>query len=443
MTRRAIVIGGSVAGLLAARVLADRFDRVTILDRDVFPEGASFRAGAPQSRHVHQLLLRGLQAFEDIAPGFGDALARGGACAIDVMADIRTFTGDGWAPRAASGLRTYCATRELIESALRARVMSAPNIDVIEGAEAMGLEADGARVRGVHLRWRAKAGQAREDADLVVDASGATSPLTEWLRALGYAAPGEECVQPFLGYASRVYEPPPGAPFDWKALYLPLIAPVFPRGGLIFPIENGRWLVTLCGGSRQYPPVAEEGFLEFARTLAHPALHDALREARPLSKVAGFQRTANHLRRFDRLSRVPEGLIATGDAVATFNPIYGQGMAAAALGALALRDALAQSDPDQPGFALRCHRAIVAVYRGPWLLSTAQDRLFPATEADPVDWSTRAAIESVQRAARNAHGDARSYLQFLRVAHLLEPVESVLSVRARIGATLGRAAALR
>src|SRR5262249_12186690 len=170
-------------------------------------------------------------------------------------------------------------------------------------------------------------------ADLVVVADGRHSRLPEWLAALGYEPPAETVVNSFQGYASRYYRPPTGFAPAWKALYIQQGPPGDPRGGLVSPVEGGRWLVSLMGGDGDYPAADEAGFLVFARSLRSPALHEAIAGAEPLTPIAGQRATENGLRHYDRPGCLPDGVVALGDAVCAFNPIYGQGMSATALGA--------------------------------------------------------------------------------------------------------------
>ena len=212
----------------------------------------------------------------------------------------------------------------------------------------------GAGVAGVRLRARPaglEAGRGGDElaADLVVVADGRNSRLPDWLTALGYEPPQETVISSFQGYASRFYRPAARFQADWKALYIQQAPPADPRGGLVSPVEGGRWLVSLVGGDGDYPPTDEAGFLAFARSLRSPALYEAIAGAEPLTPIAGQRATENRLRHYDRLGQFPEGVVAVGDAVCAFNPVYGQGMTAAALGAEVLDRWLRGERRTRPG----------------------------------------------------------------------------------------------
>ncbi|MDB5310297.1 MAG: monooxygenase FAD-binding protein, partial [Gemmataceae bacterium] len=339
--RHAVVVGGSLAGMLAARVLSDHFDIVTLLERDRLPVTPAARPGLPQGRHVHVLLERGRGAMERFLPGLTGDLVRAGAERLDATRDVAWMSPYGWYVRFPGDLLLLASTRDLIDWGVRARVAALPNVRIHQGAEVTGLvrgPGDGARVAGVRLRPRtadAEAGRggAVLAADLVVVADGRHSRLPDWLTALGYEPPEETVVNSFQGYASRLYRPPAGFQADWKSLYIQQAPPADPRGGLVVPVEGGLWVVSLVGGDGDYPPTDEAGFLAFARSLRSPAVYEAIAAAEPLTPIAGQRATENRQRHYARLGRFPEGVVAVGDAVCAFNPVYGQGMTAAALGA--------------------------------------------------------------------------------------------------------------
>ncbi|HKD74768.1 MAG TPA: FAD-dependent oxidoreductase, partial [Ktedonobacterales bacterium] len=300
--RHALVIGGSMAGLLAARVLLDYFDRVTIIDRDRFPADPVFRPGTPQARHVHIFLARGQQELERLFPGIGAKMIAHGAPCIDLIDDAQYYIGESAAARFPSDLRLYLSTRPLLEWMVRSELRRRQELTLCEGAEAVELLADGnGHVTGVRVRQRTGSADApTEDlaADLVVDASGRESPAPRWLSALGYTPPEETAINAFLGYASRIYARPANHEqmHNWKVLFIPAQAPQILRGGVIWPIENDQWIVTLAGSGRDYPPTDEAGFLDFARGMRHQGIYETLKDAKPLTPIYGYRRTENRRR---------------------------------------------------------------------------------------------------------------------------------------------------
>jgi 2-polyprenyl-6-methoxyphenol hydroxylase-like FAD-dependent oxidoreductase len=413
---RAIVIGASIAGLLAARVLSDHFDEVVIVERDLLPHVAEFRKGVPQSRHLHVLLARGAQILEQLFPGFRDSLCEAGAQPIDWCRDVLWLGAAGWGTRFEHSLTLILTHRELLEWSIRQRVLASERVRCIQEHDVTDLLARSGPVMGIRLRARPDGEVHDLTARLVVDASGRNSKAPEWLAALGYAKPRETVINSFLGYASRQYLKPAELQLDWKALFFMAKAPKSTRTGVLFPIDASRWMVTLAGVGRDYPPNDEAGFLDFARGLRSPILYEAIRHALPLTPISAYRRTENQWRRYDELKRWPEGFIVLGDAVCAFNPIYGQGMTVAAQSAVVLDHWLRRPDPAR-GF----QRALGKTVATPWLLATGEDFRFPSTEGGRPGLTTRLAHRYFDRLLEVSTVDETVAQAFLRVLHLLEP----------------------
>lgn len=445
----AVVIGGSLAGLLAARVLTDHFDRVTVVERDRFPADPVHRAGVGQGRHLHVLWTRGLEIGEAMFPGLGQEMSAAGAPELKVPADVLWLTSAGWRRRF-DVTRMLTFSRGLLDHTVRRHLMG--RVTFIEGHEVTGLipgaghgvpraghglaragrniskagqgvagagrsvPRGGQGVAGVEIRERGAASAATEalKADLVVDASGRGSRTPEWLARLGYPFPQVTTVDPLLGYASRFYAIPPGFDPGWKALYIQADPPGTKRTGGLFPQEGGRWIVSLSGAGRDYGPTGEREFLEFAKALRSPILYDAIRNAEPLSPIVGYRRTANHRRHYERLPTWPEGFVAVGDSVCAFNPIYGQGMTVAALEALTLDALLAANDPRR--LARRFQKLAARNGAGAWLIATGEDLRYRETEGSPVRLRTKLTNRYVDRVVAVANVDrdvCRSLLDVL------------------------------
>jgi 2-polyprenyl-6-methoxyphenol hydroxylase-like FAD-dependent oxidoreductase len=375
--QHAIVIGGSMAGLLAARVLADYVDLVTVIDRDSFPALATHRSGVPQSHHAHALLGRGQLILTQLFPGLLDDLRADGALAVRNAVPIVIVSPAGMLPSRRMPDEFMASSRVLLEWHVRRHIRARAEVRFLENSEVTGLLAstDRSQVVGVRVQRRG-AEDAPEElrADLVVDASGRFSKAPAWLNALGYAAPPEETITSGLGYASRFYHRPDNFPGEWQGIIINGRPPYNPRAGLILPIENGAWHVTMGGFDNNPPPTDEDGFLQWARELADPSIYEAIRVARPLSPIRGYRTPENRLRHFERMRRRPRGFIVTGDAVCAFNPIYGQGMTVSALDALVLDACLKQERGSlSPDFARRFQAALATTVADPWLVATGED----------------------------------------------------------------------
>ena len=422
--RCAVVIGGSLTGLLAARVLADHFESVTVLERDPAAPPDSARKGVPQARHVHVLLKQGERILARYFPGLCDDLLRGGAARVDMARDTRWFYFGNWKARFPSGLEMLCQSRPFLDWSIRRRVAAIPVVHLRDGWDVADIAIDSAgRVTAVEVRATDGASRETLPADLVVDASGRGSRMPQWLARAGWPVPDETEVRVDVGYASRSYRIPPRAAADWTGL---MIYPTPPRTrlGVLFPIEGERWMVTLVGWFGDHPPSTEQGFLDFAASLDAPDLFEAIRDAEPASPIALHRFPSNRRRHYERLQRVPEGLAVLGDAFCSFNPIYGQGMTGGALGARTLDLALAAHAGAHgldtlDGFSAAFHRALAAVIDSPWLLTTTEDLRSPAAQGTRARWLPLLQwyTERVQRLTWSDQFVAR---KFLEVMHLTE-----------------------
>ncbi|HEX4420124.1 MAG TPA: hypothetical protein VH165_19550, partial [Kofleriaceae bacterium] len=337
------MLGGSVGGLMAARALAKHFQKVTLLERDTFPAAATLRKGIGQGAHVHVLLLGGLRAMESQFPGLRGELIAEGAVPIEVDRELDWLTPAGWAPSQGSDVVMVTFSRELLDHILLRRLRRLSNVEIRDGVEIAGPE--------------------DLQADLIVDATGRASKLPQWLERLGYPAPAEIRVNARLGYASRFYE---GVSLPRKGLFVQMNPPSSVRAGVLFPVQGGRWLASLAGGGGDYPPADDAEFLEFARTLPTPRFYDAIRNATPVSPVRVYRATENRWRQYHRLDRHPPNLIALGDAMCAFNPVYAQGMTVAAQCAHALDRCLRDGHADLPA---RYYAKAARVVETSWMLA--------------------------------------------------------------------------
>lgn len=374
----AVVLGASAGGMAAAAALATRFARVTVLERDRL-EGAEARKGVPQGRHVHGFYSTGIEALDALVPGFVDALRARGAVETDLAAGIRWWHWGGFRSRAPIGMTARFISRPALDLALRERLTATGAVTFRDDTEVLGLATDAgrARVQGVRVRGRATGAGETIDAELVVDATGRGSRTPQWLEELGYAPPARTELRVDVGYATRVLRRKGGELGAAQALIVSPAAPRERRLGVLFPIEDGRWTASLAGWLGDHPPTDEAGWLDYARTLPTSAFYDAVKDAEPLSEVIPYRFVSNLRRHYERLARLPAGLLVTGDALASFNPAYGQGTSVAALEGAALKQCLAAGDAD---LARRYHRAAATVVDRAWTLAAGEDFRFPQVE---------------------------------------------------------------
>jgi len=418
----AVVIGGSIAGLVTGRVLTKYFDRVTIIERDYLPENPVPRKGVPQSHHNHVLLMRGAIILEELFPGLHTELYAAGASQLDMAKDAAWLNPAGWGIHFTSGIMMLASSRSLLEWGVRQRLMQCPQVRFITESEVTSLLAnsDKSAIAGVQVRLHnqlhyGSVSEQQIEADLVVDASGRMSKTPQWLTTLGYEAPQETAINSHVGYASRIYQLPTSS--DWQALYLQAAPPNVTRMGLMLPIEGGYSLVSLGGGDKDYPPTDEAGFLEFARTLRSSILYDAIKDAKPLSPIVSYRATENRRRHYEKLHRIPEGLIVTGDAACAFNPVYGQGMTTAAIAAETLDQCLKKG---LFGLSKRFQSQLAQVNAVPWTLATSEDYRYRGTEGQPVTQKTKLMHWYMDWVMLLSTKNVGVRSQFLQVMHMLK-----------------------
>jgi 2-polyprenyl-6-methoxyphenol hydroxylase-like FAD-dependent oxidoreductase len=256
-------------------------------------------------------------------------------------------------------------------------------------------------------------------ADLVVDTTGRASRAPRWLQELGCEPPKETVINAHLGYASRLYRIPENFNGGWTCAYVQSAPPKTKRGGILFRVEGDRWLVTLIGGARDYPPSDEQAFVEFAESLRDPIIADAIRSAQPVSPIRTHRGTENRVRHFDGVN-LPENFVVLGDAACAFNPVYGQGMTIASLGALALRECLRERDGLR-GLSRRFQRRLAKVNKAPWLMATGEDYRYPETEGGSPGVMTRFMHWYMDRVMQLATRDIAVRSVLLQVFNLLIP----------------------
>lgn len=427
----AVIIGGSMAGLLAARALCPHFERVTILERDAVSDEPEARKGQPQARHTHVLLVKGLEVLSRYFPDLVTELTAGGAVLGDLGNDLRWYAFGGYRLQHESGIPILFVSRPFLEWHVRRALLAEATITLRDQVAVQGVTTTGDRTRVTGVQVAERTGDSARnrtsgtvDADLVVDTTGRGSILPRWLSELGYPAPPVTTVQIDVGYATRLYRRRDEAIDGAQAV---LISPQPPDRnglGLVFPLENGRWIVGLGGWGGEHPPTDAAGFVEFARNLVAPDVYDFLQRAEPLSEIVPYKIASNAWHRYEQLRQFPAGLLVLGDAFCCFNPVYGQGMTSAALQAAALDRLLAEGASPEALWRSFFKRAATLVST-PWQLAVGEDFRFPKTQGrKPLGTDLLNAYGA--RVHRLTHRDAFAYEQFARVFNMTQSPASLL-----------------
>jgi 2-polyprenyl-6-methoxyphenol hydroxylase-like FAD-dependent oxidoreductase len=446
LNRRAVVVGAGIGGLSAAGVLARHFGQVDILERDNIPPSAGCRSGTPQDRHSHGLLAGGLQALCEIFPGFDRDLLKAGAVAVRLAQDVRYERADiGFLPQRDFGRTALCATRPLIEFVLRRRVRALTNVVLRSACRVTEiLPATAASVPAV--RFNAGSGGAETlHADLVVEASGRGALVQALLDALGWDRPPVTEVGVDITYATAVVNIPADEPRGRTLVLTQPNPPTLARYAVLVPVEGNRWTATLAEYGVRARPESWEAFLEGLRRLHTPTIYEALRRAEPPEGIRHYGFPASVWRHFERLPRLPRGVLPIADAICRFNPIHGQGMSSAAKQARLLWDVLEQSamraDPLtalQTGFMAE----VASVLQTPWSMSTSADLAFPRTRGQrPENFGESREFEAAL--FRAAVADPVVHRVMMHVAQLLAPASLLHEpdILRRIEAMTAKAAA--
>jgi 2-polyprenyl-6-methoxyphenol hydroxylase-like FAD-dependent oxidoreductase len=414
VSQKAVVIGAGIGGLLAAAALsrAAPETEVLVLDRDVLPDGPEDRRGVPQGRHAHLLMAGGWSAMESLFEGsMRERLLEAGAREISLGSGMLALTPDaGWFHRYRwNGSRMITCTRALLDWVVRDALLAQATNVSIHRATVEGLIGDARRVRGVRVSGADPVLGTRVEADFVVDTSGRGSHNLRWLRDIGVGGVEERKVDCGLTNATRIYRTPAGAEsFPLTMLQANPYNGRPGRSAMVLPIEGNRWMVSAGGTRGGEPPSDPQAFLKYIFALPHPIVGQLIAGAEPLTDVAVSRSTSNVRRYFEKSPVWPERLLVLGDALATFNPAYGQGMSVAALGAQDLFRALRQDGVSSPGLARRVLKDAARHVDTAWSTAVAMDVLYPDTKGGTPTFADRLTTAFARRLTHAATGSLKA-----------------------------------
>jgi 2-polyprenyl-6-methoxyphenol hydroxylase-like FAD-dependent oxidoreductase len=420
----AVVLGGSLAGLAGAAVLAQRFERVTIVERDVLPQTGEHRKGLPQARHVHVLLPAGLLGLAQLFPGVHEELRERGAHVFGAGA-LRFNIAGGSLLLRDGDVEFLAVSRPLLEGIARECVRALNNVRFAEGCDACGLTTTPDRSRVTGVRLRSHTGRGAEQAvvaDLVVDATGRGSRSPRWIAALDYPVVSEERLHVGVHYTTRLFRRAHEIPGDWRQVNAD-IPREERRGAVALAVEGERWIVTLVGLLGERPPADLDGFVEYARTLWTRDVHAVIADAEAIGEASTGAFPANVRRRYDLLRRFPDGYVVIGDAVCSLNPVYAQGMSVAFGQALMLARVLDRHGLQRvgPRFFRQTKRSTEVA----WSMATGADLGHPGVEG-PRSARWRLLNAYIRRLFGVAHGDPVVAEAALRVIGMVSPPEHLM-----------------
>jgi 2-polyprenyl-6-methoxyphenol hydroxylase-like FAD-dependent oxidoreductase len=415
VTDSCLVIGGSFAGLFAAAAAAQSGLRVTIIERDTQLDQAVPRQGVPQSTQPHVLLHRGLLAMEDLLPGLREDLAKAGALATST-GEIAWLGEHGWLQHGVDGFPLISVSRPLLELVVRRRVAALDGVTTLAGRRAVALH--GPRAVGSATPWSIDLDDGSTvTADLVIDASGRTSRLPQWLGDLAATSPPTTTIDIRMGYACREYVAP-SQPLPVGVAVVAAV-PHDPRGGMIMPIEGGRWLVTAVGAGKFRPPRDAAGFEAHLRSLRDPVLWQLAESASPAGDVHIHRQTANFRQGYETLRDLPPRLLVVGDALCAFDPVYGQGISVAACEATQIRNAFKGTGRSRAGWERRLIRSFANIVELPWSIATSEDLRFPGDHGGQTRRQRVVGAWTRQLGQLAAHGDLRAQNTIAAVYQLM------------------------
>ncbi|UAA37173.1 FAD-dependent monooxygenase [Paraneptunicella aestuarii] len=379
----AIVIGGGIGGMVSARILCDHFSKVTVVERDALPMQPEPRRSVPQGHYLHILLAKSLRILDGLFPKLLSSLESDGAVKINIGADLEAILPQGKVPKYDSDIWIYGCSRPLLEWHIHKQLVANDKIQFIERGMVRSLQYDAEKNRVTGITLQQKDGLSDLSADFVVDVAGRGSKARDWLADMGFEKPEETAIQPPLVYNCRLYDKPKNFQADWKMLAIYPDETKNSLGGCIYPVENNRWMVTLSGAG-DISSRTDAEFLEFARSLPEPDIYDAIKDAKPLSSIHSRNKTVSRVFHFEKMSARPECFVTLGDAVCTYNPVYGQGMTAAILSAVTLGEVFTRQKGELIGLAEKFQKRLAQVNNQTWQRGSLDDiRLTDAADDNP------------------------------------------------------------
>ncbi|MEZ5043006.1 MAG: hypothetical protein R2828_24130 [Saprospiraceae bacterium] len=425
--KHAVIIGASMAGLMACRVLSDHFEQVTLIEKDLVKKEPESRKGQPHTRHLHGLLAHGFNIMQTYFPQLKEELTKGGAVVNDMGGNMRWFINGNYRARISFGQDGVLMSRPFLESLIRKAVLQRPNVRLLDQCAVKApifSEHKNSIIGLEYIRKTQSETPQQIFADLVVDASGRGSVTPRWLESMGYPRPSETTVGVKLGYASCIFKRDADRLENKEWVFITPGNNKETRMGGAFPMEDNRWMVTLAGMSGDHPGDNMEAFLDFAKALPAKDVYEIVRKNEALTDVYLYKYPLSLRRHYEKLKTFPEGFLVIGDAICSFNPIYGQGMTVAAMEIQQLDGLLKERQGNLKGLARAFFKKAKKVVDIPWQTAVGEDFRFPGTEGTK-PMGTDLINAYIERIHNASHHDEVVGKAFLKVMNLMHPPTSL------------------
>jgi 2-polyprenyl-6-methoxyphenol hydroxylase-like FAD-dependent oxidoreductase len=413
----AVVIGGSMAGLVAARVLSNHFKNVTIIEKDKVNDKPETRKGQPQTRHIHLLLVHAMNILTEYFPQLKKELLENGALELDVGNDYNWYSYGGFKKKGATGIKALTMTRQLLEYHVKKHALDIKNITIQDEAKVIEMKMQDENVKALVVE---KTGERHViNTDFVVDASGRGTSAFRWLKQHGYPTPEESKIKIDIMYVTILFERkkmPEGEKTEVIS-YTP-DAPKEKLGAVLMPIEDDRWVLTLIGMRGAVPPQNDDELLKFLKELPISELYDTIATATRLTDFVVYKYPNSVRRHYEKLKKFPGSYLVLGDAVSSFNPMYAQGMASSICQAKILDEVLKSTPSNEKVFKPYINK-VNKVIEDFWTSGAYEDFKYPETEGEkPVGLKTiNGYMKALQKAANK---DAELFKEILEVAGALK-----------------------
>ncbi|BBX96622.1 FAD-binding oxidoreductase [Mycobacterium lacus] len=428
----AVVIGGSIAGIAAAKVCSETFDRVIVLEKDGPHRRREGRPGAAQGWHLHHLLTAGQIELERFFPGIVDDMVREGAFRVDMAAQYRIRLGGTWKKPGTSDIEIVCAGRPLLEWCVRRRLDDEPRVDFRYESEVTDLVFDRAANSVIGVAVQHEDGQLEVvPAEFVVDASGKNTRVPEFLERIGIGAP--EVEQDIINcfYSTMQHRVPPERRWQDKVMVICYAyRPFEDTYAAQYYTDSSRTILStsLVAYNCYSPPRTAREFREFADLMPSPVIGENIDGLEPASPIYNF-RYPNMLRlRYEKKRNLPRALVAVGDAYTSADPVSGLGMSLALKEVREMQVLLAKYGGRHRDLPRRYYRSIAKMADTAWFVIREQNLRF--------DWMKdvdkkrpfyfRVLTWYMDRLVELVHDDLGAYREFLAVVHLVKPPSALM-----------------